>query len=68
MNRTVTNGGLLRAALVLALALFGLFVAWQFLADIITVALVLAVALLLAVALSGPVEATSLDHDQPAPS
>lgn len=40
----------------------------RFLADIVTVALVLAVALLLAVALSGPVEATSLDHDQPAPS
>ncbi|MEJ7872271.1 MAG: AI-2E family transporter [Rubrobacteraceae bacterium] len=57
MNRTVTNGGLLRAALALALALFGLFVVWRFLADIVTVALVLAVALLLAVALSGPVEA-----------
>lgn len=57
MNGTVTNRGLLRAALALALALFGLFLVWQFLAGIATAVLVLLVGLLLAVALSGPVEA-----------
>ncbi len=57
MDGPVTNRGLLRAALALALAVFGLFLVWQFLAGIVTAVLVLLVGLLLAVALSGPVEA-----------
>ena len=57
MNGQVTDHGLLRAALALAIALFGLFLAWRFLAGIATAVLVLLVGLLLAVALSGPVEA-----------
>lgn len=57
MNGGVTNRGLLRAALALSLALFGLFLAWRFLAGIATAVLVLLVGLLLAAALSGPVEA-----------
>jgi predicted PurR-regulated permease PerM len=57
VNGHVTDRGLLRAALTLALALFGLFLAWRFLAGIATIVLVLLVGLLLAVALSGPVEA-----------
>ena len=57
MNGPVTNRGLLRAALALALTLFVLFLAWRFLAGIATAVLVLLVGLLLAVALSGPVEA-----------
>lgn len=55
MNGPVTDRGLLRAAL--ALALFGLLLLWRFLAGIATAVLVLLVGLLLAVALSGPVEA-----------
>lgn len=57
MSGPVTNRGLLRAALALALALFGLLLVWRFLAGIATAVLVLLVGLLLAVALSGPVEA-----------
>ncbi len=57
VNGQVTDRGLLRAALALALALFGLFLVWRFLAGIATAVLVLLVGLLLAVALSGPVEA-----------
>ncbi len=57
MNGPVTNRGLLRAALALTLALFGLFLVWRFLAGIATAVLILLVGLLLAVALSGPVEA-----------
>ncbi|CAA9450145.1 MAG: hypothetical protein AVDCRST_MAG28-1352 [uncultured Rubrobacteraceae bacterium] len=57
MNGPVTNRGLLRAALVLALALFGLFMIWQFVSGIATAVLVFLSGLLLAVALSGPVEA-----------
>ena len=57
MDGPVTNRGLLRAALALALTLFVLFLAWRFLAGIATAVLVLLVGLLLAVALSGPVEA-----------
>ncbi len=48
---------MLRAALALALALFGLLLVWRFLVGIATAVLVLLVGLLLAVALSGPVEA-----------
>lgn len=55
MNGPVTDRGLLRAAL--ALALFGLLLVWRFLAGIATAVLILLVGLLLAVALSGPVEA-----------
>lgn len=51
------NRGLLRAALVLALVVFGLVVGYRFLAGIATAVLVLMAGLLLAVALSGPVEA-----------
>jgi predicted PurR-regulated permease PerM len=57
INGPVTDRGLLRAALALALALFGLFVTSQFIAGTATAVLVLLVGLLLAVALSGPVEA-----------
>lgn len=57
MREPVTNRGLLRAALALALALSGLSLIRSFLADIATAALVLLMGLLLAVALSGPVEA-----------
>lgn len=57
MNGSVTDRGILRAALALALGLFVLFLAWRFLAGIATAVLVLLVGLLLAVALSGPVEA-----------
>ena len=57
VNVSVTDRGILRAALALAFALFVLFLAWRFLAGIATVVLVLLVGLLLAVALSGPVEA-----------
>ncbi len=57
MDGSVTNRGLLRAALVLALTLFGLFVIWQFVSGIATAMLVFLAGLLLAVALSGPVEA-----------
>jgi predicted PurR-regulated permease PerM len=57
VNGSVTDRGILRAALALALGLFVLFLAWRFLAGIATAVLVLLVGLLLAVALSGPVEA-----------
>ena len=43
VNGHVTDRGLLRAALALALALFGLFLAWRFLAGIATAVLVLLV-------------------------
>ncbi len=43
--------------MMLALVVFGLFLAWRFVSGIATAALVLLVSLLLAVALSGPVEA-----------
>ncbi len=56
MNGPVTDRGLLRAALTLALALSGLFLVWSFLAGVATTVLVLLVGLLLAAALSGPVE------------
>ena len=52
VNGHVSDRGLLRAALALALALFGLFLVWRFLAGIATAVLVLLVGLLLAVALS----------------
>jgi predicted PurR-regulated permease PerM len=50
------NRGLPRAALALALALFGLFLLWRFLATVATSVLFLVVGVLLAVVLSGPVE------------
>lgn len=60
-NGTVTDQGLMRAALALAVALalllFGLFLAYRFVAGVAEAVLVLLVGLLLAVALSGPVEA-----------
>lgn len=56
-----TNRGLMRAALALAISLalllFGLLVAYRFVAGIAEAVLVLLASLLLAVALSGPVEA-----------
>ena len=52
MNGVLTDRGLLRAVLLL----FGLLLAWRFLAEIAATALLLATGLLLAVALSGPVE------------
>ncbi len=55
-NVALTDRGLLRAVLALAVALFGLFLIWRFLAVIASAVLVLLVALLFAVALSGPVE------------
>jgi predicted PurR-regulated permease PerM len=56
LNVALTDDGLLRAVLAFALALFGLFLIWRFLAGIATAILVLLVGILLAVALSGPVE------------
>ena len=53
MRRSNTDRNLLRTALVI----FGLFLAWRFVAEIATAVLLLLVGLLLAVALSGPVEA-----------
>jgi len=49
----LTDRGLLRAVVLL----FGLFLAWRFLAEIATIILLLLLGLLLSVALSGPVEA-----------
>lgn len=57
MSGGVTDRGLLRAALALALTLFVLLVAYRFLAGIAMAALSLVAGVLLAVALSGPVEA-----------
>ncbi len=57
MNEPDYSRGFLRAGMTLALVVFGLFLAWRFVAGIATAALVLLVSLLLAVALSGPVEA-----------
>jgi predicted PurR-regulated permease PerM len=57
VDRPATNRGLLRATLVLALVLFGLFLGYHFLSGIVTATLMLLVGFLLAVALSGPVEA-----------
>jgi predicted PurR-regulated permease PerM len=56
LNVALTDHGLLRAVLTFALALFGLFLIWRFLAGIATAILVLLVGILLAVTLSGPVE------------
>lgn len=53
MSRSLTDRGLLRAALVV----FGLFLAWRFLAGIATIVLLLSTGILLAVALSAPIEA-----------
>ena len=47
---------MLRVLLRALLALFGLLLAWRFLAQVATIALLLSTGLLLAVALSGPVE------------
>lgn len=52
-GRTLTNRGLLQAALVI----FALFLAYRFVAQVAALALLLGVGLLLAVALSAPVEA-----------
>ena len=57
MNRPLTERGLLRVLLRVLLALFGLLLAWRFLAQVATITLLLSTGLLLAVALSGPVEA-----------
>lgn len=54
MSGLLTSRDLLRATL--ALALFGLFLAWRFVAGIASAVLVLLMGLFLAVALSGPVE------------
>ncbi len=53
MRASLTNRGLLRAVLVA----FVLFLAYRFLVEVVTTALLLATGLLLAVALSAPVEA-----------
>ena len=56
MNEPLTNRGLLRTVLTLALVLFALFLVWRFVAGIASAVLVLLMGLFLAVALSGPVE------------
>jgi predicted PurR-regulated permease PerM len=57
MSGPLTERGLLRTLLLTGLVFFGLFVAWRFLADIVTIVLLLSTGALLAVALSAPVEA-----------
>lgn len=57
MDGPLTNRGLVRVAVALAVALVGLFLFWRFLIGIAETALVLLVGVLLAVVLSGPVEA-----------
>lgn len=56
MNEPLTNRGLLRTVLTLALVLFALFLVWRLVVGIALAVLVLLMGLFLAVALSGPVE------------
>ncbi len=57
VNGSLTERGLQKVLLRVLLVLFGGLLAWRFLTEAATVALILATGLLLAVALSGPVEA-----------
>ncbi len=57
INGSLTERGLRRSLLLVAMVVFGLFVVWRFLAGVATVVLLLLLGVLLAVALSAPVEA-----------
>jgi predicted PurR-regulated permease PerM len=57
MSAPLTERSLWRVMARTALLLFGLFLAWRFLAEVATLSLMVAMGVLLAVALSGPVEA-----------
>lgn len=57
INGRLSERGLRRSLLLVAVVSFGLFLAWQFLAGLATVVLLLLLGVLLAVALSAPVEA-----------
>ena len=57
MDRHLTEHRLLQALLWAGIVLFGTYLAWRFLAGVVTVVLLILLGVLLAVILSGPVEA-----------